>query len=362
MRKRRKATTGVRIITIPAAKIERLTNERGLVTMKNERGLVTMKPAAERPKRTKVAIVGFASSSRDQAPYDDQSFEIWSLNHAHQFIRRWDRWFQIHPTTKASADVARAGQVSSGDEHGQWLTAQDGSNPVYMQDHYEEIKASVRYPREEINKWFEEQGGKVPGFFATDYYTSTISQMLALAIYEGFSEIHLYGIDLLQEEEYFYQRAGCEYLIGFARGRGAKVYIPKSSALCKAGYVYGYTEPMDQGAMTPFVTFIKGQRDLVAGKRDVADKTKHVFSGATQMADVALELWDKLEVPEELKAAKDAIGALYKPPVQAKRVEMNQKSLENQTAVIALEAQRMTFEATVSWAEHFGRGGTLEAA
>ena len=32
------------------------------------------------PQRTKVAIIGFATSSRDLAPFDDPAYEIWTLN------------------------------------------------------------------------------------------------------------------------------------------------------------------------------------------------------------------------------------------------------------------------------------------
>ena len=59
------------------------------------------------------------------------------------------------------------------------------------------------------------------------------------------------------EEEYFYQRAGCEYLIGLARGMGVKVVIPHESALCKASYVYGYSEPPNPEVFNPLIKYVK---------------------------------------------------------------------------------------------------------
>ena len=147
-------------------------------------------------KRKKVAIVGFASSSRDQAPYKDESFEIWSLNHAYSHVTRWDRWYEIHPRSHFQRDLMRDGLTQDGARHVQWLAQEPaGGRPIYCQEHYDDIPASVRWPRTEINEWFRKNGGLGPddlplGFYADDYHTSTPSQMMAHAIWEGFEEIH----------------------------------------------------------------------------------------------------------------------------------------------------------------------------
>jgi len=73
------------------------------------------------------------------------------------------------------------------------------------------------------------------------YLSSTIAYELALAIHEGFAEIHIYGVDLNTESEYAWQKPGVEYLIGVAVGRGIKVVIPDNCALLKAPlYGRGY--------------------------------------------------------------------------------------------------------------------------
>jgi len=77
------------------------------------------------------------------------------LNHAYQWIPRWNRCLRSIPTitsprrlcgrvfsTKARSTCSAAG-------------APGGSEPVYMQQHYDDIPASVRFPREEINAWFK---------------------------------------------------------------------------------------------------------------------------------------------------------------------------------------------------------------
>src|SRR3989304_5529841 len=103
-------------------------------------------------KRTKVAIVGFASSSRDMAPYGDESFEIWSLNHAYGHVPRWDRWFEIHPRAHFQRDLMRDGLAQDGARHVGWLAKEPASaRPIYCQERYDDIPASVRWPRAEIN-------------------------------------------------------------------------------------------------------------------------------------------------------------------------------------------------------------------
>ena len=53
-----------------------------------------------RTGKNTVAIVGFAKSTRHLVPYEDMETEIWGINDAYHvkgFMKRWDRWFQLHP-------------------------------------------------------------------------------------------------------------------------------------------------------------------------------------------------------------------------------------------------------------------------
>ena len=76
-------------------------------------------------------------------------------------------------------------------------------------------------------------------------YSSSIAEMLALAIYEGFTEISLYGVDMSLTKEYGSQKSGVEYLLGIAVGLGIKTYIPMTSDLMKIGFQYGYDDPSE---------------------------------------------------------------------------------------------------------------------
>lgn len=79
--------------------------------------------------------------------------------------------------------------------------------------------------------------------FGTDYFTSTVDYALAMALYEGFTEIDLYGVNMANHTEYAYQKPGCEFWCGMAKGMGVKVNVHgKLSTLMrtKDGKIYGY--------------------------------------------------------------------------------------------------------------------------
>ena len=99
-------------------------------------------------------------------------------------------------------------------------------------------------------------GDEIINYFGTDFFTNTIDYMLALAIYEGATEINIYGVAMNAPEEYQYQRPGIHFWVGQAMGRGIKVRImDKNSNILRAdgcgttilrahtGLIYGYDMP-----------------------------------------------------------------------------------------------------------------------
>lgn len=174
--------------------------------------------------RKKVAIVGFAPSSMTdvRALFGDPEFEIWGLNQLYvafpAIVEHATRWFQMHH--RHSYD-----QAVRDHKHHDWL-AQQTKFPIYMQQQEPTIPMSVPFPWQEIIQAYG------------DYFTNSISWQIALAIYEGFEVIHIYGVDMAQDEEYVEQRPSCEYFIGLARGLGIKVYVPAKSDLLKTMWLY----------------------------------------------------------------------------------------------------------------------------
>lgn len=331
----------------------------------------------------KVALVGFASSSRNQAPWDDKTWEIWGMNSLYAMIPRFNRWFEIHPKEYLRQDLQRAELLQAGIDHYTWLTEQPGPDgicpktececkhgkphaytPIYMQDHYDEIPASVRWPRREINEWSKRVLGKE---VEPDYFTSTPGQMVATAAFLGAGEIALYGIDLLEQEEYAYQRPGCEYWIGVARGLGIHVHIPAASVMCKANYVYGFIEPptnekqakpmIDYLAMKDRWLEVEGQKAVaqvnrVQGNREAA---AYVLGEYEKAAKAALEKDGpeaKIDSAEFLKWLVEDLG---------KRLKMAE--VQVQQGIEALNKISGSRETYVSMKAMFGawaRGDRLE--
>jgi hypothetical protein len=215
------------------------------------------------PAGKKIALVGFASVTRDQAPYADPSWEVWGLNNLFKFIPRFTRWFEMHDPAQLLGLY--------GQEYIDFLKKL--TCPLYMQDHYPDYPASQKFPLEELAKL---------GFAGPDgnFWPSSISYMLALALSEGPEEVALYGIDLLGGDEHSLQREGCGYLIGLAIGRGIKVTIPPAASLLKSNYRYGY----DSGEWSPdpFDTFCMQQYSTYEQKKRACEAELHTYDGASQ--------------------------------------------------------------------------------
>ena len=158
--------------------------------------------------KKKLAIVGSHPTTRENAPYDDDSYDIWLFNEAPQkpaVYRRWDNSFQMHkPEVYASPN----NWVNS--EHWDWLQQDHGDKIIWMQELDERVPNSKRYPIEEVLSL-------VP----YKYLRSTPAQALALAIYlDCYDEISIYGSELSSSTEYGYQAINFAFWIGFAHGMG----------------------------------------------------------------------------------------------------------------------------------------------
>lgn len=180
----------------------------------------------------KVAIIGRCWSTRADAPWDDQSWEKWTL--------AWDpvpithRLFETHQNFRLYL-----GTQEEGDFHVGGLRM--AKVPVVMLERHDDIPTSVRFPMEEVAALIgTATNAKTP------YLESSIAYMVAQAILElkPGDRIGIWGVDLHCESEYAYQRPNLEYLIGLARGRGIKVYIPPQCALMShaKGVPYGFWE------------------------------------------------------------------------------------------------------------------------
>lgn len=203
------------------------------------------------PKRKKVAIVGFATSSRDLAPWDDPDWEVWGLNQLYRHTPRVTRHFDIHLEWEKD-------NVEGTDHRGWIKEAGEQGIPCYMVNPDPNLPSTVRYPIEEV---IESTG--------IDYFTSTIAFELALAVHLGFSEIGIFGVDLIVSQEYSEQKACCEFWCGYAHAKGINVRIPSQSALLTQQYRYGYESEPSWGPL--HMNEVEGRIEHLSTER-----TKHI--------------------------------------------------------------------------------------
>jgi hypothetical protein len=158
--------------------------------------------------------------------------------------------------------------------------------PVYMQEKFEDIPSSVAYPLEQMIREFGQ------------YFTNSISYMLALAIHEGFEEIHIYGVDMAWMGEYSGQRPSCEYFIGIAIGRGIRIHIPDQSDLLKARFFYGYgqeSEDLFKKKLKQILADLDVKTQNAAGQELTQRDLKNQYIGAKNGIKEMIQVWGTLE-------------------------------------------------------------------
>lgn len=215
-------------------------------------------------KRSKVCIVGYAPNSRHLAWYNDPDCEIWGVNQVSRFIPREDRHFQIHK------DWEDAAHWAPNTDQRKWI--ETAPIPTYMIAHDPSLQNSVTFPVEWVKEQLGLAGDKDIPNSGLDYFTSSIAFMYALAIAEGFSEIGIYGIDLIIGREYFFEKSCVEFYMGMAHAKGISIHRPENSALLWQSHRYGYEMAPDYGfygltqlekRKNALQTEVTKQRDLV---------------------------------------------------------------------------------------------------
>ncbi len=155
-------------------------------------------------------IILAKGATKIQCPFDGA--EVWGVNDVGSDPafkgKHLDRVFTFDPRTPEF--LAEAKSVA----------------PIWSWRDY----ADVRYPLEDVIKKL-----------GTSYFTNTLSYMMALAVYEGFTRIRMYGVDAPYGGIYFMEKAGIEYWIGRAQQAGIEVITAEGSDLLRThdGLLYG---------------------------------------------------------------------------------------------------------------------------
>lgn len=172
----------------------------------------------------KVACLGGAKSLH-YTPWHDQTWELWAHASCRHLCKRDpDVLFDLHPP-----ELWRDPKKKNWDpKYYQWVTR--NRVPIMMQEVYEDVPASIRYPFETVITEFPR-----------GYMANHLAYMVALALMEGVTHIGIFGCDYNTNSEYGPQRGCAEYWLGLAEGRGVHVQIaPHCDLLSKPSLLYGY--------------------------------------------------------------------------------------------------------------------------
>ena len=158
----------------------------------------------------------------------DPQVERWGTN-AVMFRRyggvfdRWTRWFDLHRTAHI---------LQQRPEAYAWYQQQDGRRPIYRFVDDPAVPGNTVYPQAAVQAFFSDHTHQERDFWGS------LSWMLALALYEGFTAIDLFWF-VVDQHQYGRQIPSTRYWIGQARGRGVRVTIHGDSELKPSGPLYG---------------------------------------------------------------------------------------------------------------------------
>jgi len=225
--------------------------------------------------KRKVAVLGTATTSLDQAPVNDPSWEIWGcspwmqgrLNPRSDDAGGFDRFFEIHAPAQFYPDE-KANFIP-------WLAG--CGKPVYVM-HDLGLPNQVFYPRAEILA----QHGSA-------FLTSSIAWMLALAIDERPAEIGIWGVDMANDTEYAEQKAGCLHFIALARLLGINIRIPANSELNRVPLPY----PERQGTEAALV--LRRKLDEAEANLKAVEQNAAIFRDARVKLTAEIELLKTLQ-------------------------------------------------------------------
>ncbi len=227
------------------------------------------------PKRPKIAVLGTASATLPDAPFDDPEWTIWGIGlNPETTIRRWDAWWEIHNTEEFTRDYG---------PHVKWLIEQRG--PIYVKQDEHKFKNPVIFPMDRIQKEF-------PAEVEAGFLSSSTAFMLAWAIMQNPTDIGIWGVDMFSSGEYEDQRAGCQHFLIKAEDRGIKLHIPDKCDILKGGRIYSYDKetPMEASLKRKLEIFTNQRGMLQQQQMEINNKVA-VLNGSIETMNYVIRTW-----------------------------------------------------------------------
>ncbi len=256
----------------------------------------------------KVAFVGSAASSRNLAPFNDPSWQIWACSPDNAGkLPRIDLWFELHADLDWPENQQWAGNYVP------WLRQQ--TFPIFAQDR-RFIPNAMVFPYEDLIRRY--------GCY---FFTSTFAWMIAYAMEQGATEIGLFGMDMSTDEEYRKQRTAFHHFMVLAQAKGIKILAPDESDVLQPPPLYGYTEATAMGRkMAIRRRELRGRIDALKMEMKKLKYSIRHLSGAYDDNDYMQSIWcgyqnhaddvRHLERPGERTSERKPNGSARNPQTQ----------------------------------------------
>lgn len=204
-----------------------------------------------------VRIFGAAKNARESPPLtpEDKDVEVWLSNstttnliRCPQAMSEWTRWFNLH---------SRAHIVGTYPAAFTYYQTKAEGRPICLLKVQPDVPTSIAFPRKQIQEAFATAKGP------NRYFTCTVTWLIALAIFEGFERIELWGFALRDTKPgsvFAYERPCFAYWVQMAKDRGIEVFYQEAvETLYQAkamiagdpdtytGTLYGYGTKPDVG-------------------------------------------------------------------------------------------------------------------
>ena len=262
----------------------------------------------------KIAIMGSAPSSLRLAPFGDPTWKIWGCSPGlFPNVPRVDAWFELHRWEPPVIGNPALQKPWFSPEYVLWMAKQ---KLVWMKDKVPEIPNSHPYPESDIRHLFGDY-----------FFTSSIAWMLAMAIDQIITareareiitarearekimsdtdgaplvpqvqpepdQIGLFGVDMAADEEYGYQRAGCQHFVTLAHLLDIQIIVPPESDLLRPMPGYGLAES-DQWHIKLLARHGELQNRLAMCDQQLAQiqKQRDFLAGAISDNDYHMKTW-----------------------------------------------------------------------
>ena len=170
----------------------------------------------------KVAIVGSQELTRDNAQFDDPSYDIWSFADwvCYDWLKRCDALIEIH-LANVYMNHPRTPEY--------WSALQKAEMPVYMYPVADpRVPNSVLYPMDGVLNLVSKGKNKGKKFRPLN---SSVAYAIGLAILLEYDVIDIYGVEMAHSSEYMSQQPIFAFWNGVALGRGIELNVNCSEGL-----------------------------------------------------------------------------------------------------------------------------------